>query len=150
MGRSSAGYDANGSATYPTVYWTHGFGGTLARARSFGFLIYQRMAEHKMPPMIWVMLDESCATGTHEFANSLNNGPWGTALTAEFIPYLEKKYRMDARVSGRFLQGHSSGGWATLQLQVNYPTNLRRHLVDLSRSERLPQLQRHRPLRASR
>jgi len=28
---------------------------------------------------------------------------------------------MDARVSGRFLQGHSSGGWATLQLQVNYP-----------------------------
>ena len=28
---------------------------------------------------------------------------------------------MDARVSGRFLQGHSSGGWATLWLQVTYP-----------------------------
>lgn len=28
---------------------------------------------------------------------------------------------MDGRASGRFLQGHSSGGWATLQLQVNYP-----------------------------
>jgi hypothetical protein len=28
---------------------------------------------------------------------------------------------MDAKASGRFLQGHSSGGWATLQLQVNYP-----------------------------
>src|SRR5579871_4844396 len=115
------GYDAKDAATYPTVYWTHGFGGTLPSSEYFGSLIYQRMAEHKMPPMIWVMLDESSATGTHEFANSVNDGPWGTALTTEFIPYLEGKYRMDARTSGRFLQGHSSGGWATLQLQVNYP-----------------------------
>jgi len=28
---------------------------------------------------------------------------------------------MDARVSGRLLQGHSSGGWATLWLQTAYP-----------------------------
>ena len=28
---------------------------------------------------------------------------------------------MDARPSGRFLTGHSSGGWATLWLQVRYP-----------------------------
>jgi Putative esterase len=68
-----------------------------------------------------VMLNESWTTGTQEFADSVNNGPWGHALTAEFIPYLESKYRMDAKVNGRFLQGHSSGGWATLQLQVNYP-----------------------------
>jgi len=114
-------YNATASRRYPTVYWTHGFGGTLARIKLFGAQIYQRMAKGKMPPMIWVMLDESGATGTHEFANSVNNGPWGTALTTEFIPWIESRYRMDARPSGRFLQGHSSGGWATLQLQVNYP-----------------------------
>jgi hypothetical protein len=74
-----------------------------------------------MPPMIWIFLDESLPTGTHEFADSVNNGPWGQALTAEFIPWIEAKYRMDAKSTGRFLQGHSSGGWATLQLQVNYP-----------------------------
>jgi S-formylglutathione hydrolase FrmB len=34
---------------------------------------------------------------------------------------LERTYRMDAKRNGRFLNGHSSGGWATLQLQVNYP-----------------------------
>jgi hypothetical protein len=84
-------------------------------------MIYARMAQGKMPPIIWLMLDESLATGTHEFADSVNNGPWGAALTTEFIPWIESKYRMDAKVSGRFLQGHSSGGWATLQLQVNYP-----------------------------
>jgi S-formylglutathione hydrolase FrmB len=74
-----------------------------------------------MPPMIWVYLDESSPTGTHEFADSVNNGPWGKALTEELIPQLESTYRMDARVSGRFLNGHSSGGWATLWLQTRYP-----------------------------
>ena len=28
---------------------------------------------------------------------------------------------MDGHASGRFLNGHSSGGWATLQLQTHYP-----------------------------
>jgi enterochelin esterase-like enzyme len=115
------GYDDHPRERYPTVYWTHGFGGNLMYSKLSGQGLYNRMAEGKMPPMIWVMLDESLATGTHEFADSVNNGPWGAALTTEFIPYLESKYRMDAKVSGRFLQGHSSGGWATLQLQVNYP-----------------------------
>lgn len=115
------GYRQHMSARYPTVYWTHGFNGTLLYAKIQGWAIYTRMAQGKMPPMIWVMLDESLATGTHEFANSVNNGPWGTALTTELIPKLEAKYRMDARPGSRFLQGHSSGGWATLQLQVNYP-----------------------------
>ncbi|HEX5236044.1 MAG TPA: alpha/beta hydrolase-fold protein [Silvibacterium sp.] len=115
------GYDGTGKIHYPTVYWTHGFGGNLASSKLWGERIYERMAAGKMPPMIWVMLDESLPTGTHEFADSVNNGPWGEALTKEFIPYLETKYRMDRRARGRFLQGHSSGGWATLQLQVNYP-----------------------------
>lgn len=115
------GYETSGKQRYPTVYWTHGFGGQLAYSKITGERIYERMAQGKMPPMIWVMLDESLPTGTHEFADSVNDGPWGEALTKEFIPHLEAKYRMDGKPSGRFLQGHSSGGWATLQLQVNYP-----------------------------
>lgn len=115
------GYREHTGERYPTVYWTHGFGGNLAYSKMEGLEIEHRMQEGKMPPMIWVMLDESLPTGTHEFADSVNNGPWGAALTREFIPYLESKYRMDASPSGRFLEGHSSGGWATLQLQVNYP-----------------------------
>jgi Putative esterase len=114
-------YDAHAAVRYPTVYWTHGFGGTLTLAQRTGAALYQRTAQGKIPPMIWVMLDESCPTGTHEFADSVNDGPWGKALTAEFIPYLEARYKMDARASGRFLEGHSSGGWATLQLQIDYP-----------------------------
>jgi Putative esterase len=114
-------YDVNKTLRYPTVYWTHGFTGRLLTAESFGATVFDRMKRGRIPPMIWVMLDESWTTGTHEFADSVNNGPWGKALTSELIPALERKYRMDARARGRFLQGHSSGGWATLQLQVNYP-----------------------------
>jgi enterochelin esterase-like enzyme len=115
------GYAEHSTERYPTVYWTHGFTGNIEYSLGTGMRIYERMKEGKMPPMIWVMLDESCPQGTHEFADSVNDGPWGAALTTEFLPYLEAKYRMDARATGRFLNGHSSGGWATLQLEVNYP-----------------------------
>ncbi len=111
----------SGSERYPTVFWTHGFGGDLDGALVYGLRLYERMKARSMPPMIWVMLDESCAEGTHEFADSVNDGPWGAALTTELIPWLESKYRMDARRDGRFLNGHSSGGWATLQLEIDYP-----------------------------
>lgn len=115
------GYDTSPHERYPTVYWTHGFGGKLEYNVNSGMRIRERMEQGKMPPMIWVMLDESLPEGTHEFADSVNNGPWGAALTGEFVPYLERKYRMDGRRDGRLLNGHSSGGWATLQLEVNYP-----------------------------
>ena len=44
-------------------------------------VLYDRMKQGRMPELIWVLLDESSPTGTHEFADSVNNGPWGTALT---------------------------------------------------------------------
>jgi len=115
-------YENHPAEKYPTVYFTHGFGGTLQGLRArYAPILYDRMKQGKMPEMIWVLLDESSPTGTHEFADSVNNGPWGRALTTELIPRIESEYRMDARTSGRFLQGHSSGGWATLWLQTHYP-----------------------------
>jgi hypothetical protein len=115
------GYLARQATTYPTVYWTHGFGGTRALIERTAENYHTRLEAGDLQNMIWVMLDESFPTGTVEFADSVNNGPWGFALIHEFIPYLEKRYRMDAKPSGRFLTGHSSGGWATLWLQVAYP-----------------------------
>jgi hypothetical protein len=115
------GYDAKAGKRYPTVYYTQGFGGNNERVAGPLVGVYAAMSKGEMPPMIWVFLDESSPTGTHEFADSVNNGPWGQALTTELIPQLESQYRMDAKVGGRFLNGHSSGGWATLWLQTRYP-----------------------------
>jgi S-formylglutathione hydrolase FrmB len=115
------GYDPAGTKTWPTVYLTHGFGAGYHGVQWLAAQHLRLMNEGQIPPMIWVSLDESFPTGTHEFADSVNNGPWGEALTTELIPWLERNYRMDARPSGRFLTGHSSGGWATLWLQTRYP-----------------------------
>ena len=114
-------YDAKATAHYPTVYFTHGFGGDMNGLIQPMLGVYSAMEDGQMPPMVWVFLDQSSATGTHEFADSVNNGPWGHSLTSEFIPHLESQFRMDAKPNGRFLQGHSSGGWATLWLQTRYP-----------------------------
>jgi S-formylglutathione hydrolase FrmB len=56
-----------------------------------------------------------------EFADSVNDGPWATALTREFLPAFDAQFRTLATPASRFLFGHSSGGWSALWLQVNYP-----------------------------
>jgi hypothetical protein len=68
--------------------------------------------------VIEVILDGNCALGHSVYANSENNGPWSDALITEFIPVLEKKFRANG---ARLLMGHSSGGWAALWLQTQYP-----------------------------
>ena len=68
--------------------------------------------------VILVYLDGNCRLGHSVYANSDNNGPWGDALTTEFIPQLEKVYRCNG---AHLLNGHSSGGWTVLWLQTHYP-----------------------------
>jgi S-formylglutathione hydrolase FrmB len=110
------------SHRFPAVYLIPGFGSTAEDLPgSFGEPVLREMFARRAPEMIYVLLDESLPTGTHEFADSVNNGPWGTALVSELIPWLESKYRMDAKPEGRLLTGHSSGGWATLWLQITHP-----------------------------
>jgi enterochelin esterase-like enzyme len=115
------GYDPNSRATYPTVYTAGAFGAGHKLTGQQLSRMWHLMETGAMPPMIWVALDHSSPTGTSEFADSVNNGPWGEALVDEVIPALEAKYRMDAKPSGRFLTGHSSGGWFALWTIVRYP-----------------------------
>ena len=114
-------YSTSVNTRYPAVYRIHGFGGSHLGAWKSAPALLKKMADGTLPEMINVYLDGTCPWGHHEFADSANNGPWGQALTKEFIPYLESRFRMDAVPSGRLLTGHSSGGWSTLWLQVNYP-----------------------------
>ena len=115
------GYGTDEKRRYATVYHVHGFGGNHTAAWRQGMQLVKEMSESKHAEMIHVYLDGSFPTGHHEFADSVNNGPWGRALTEEFIPHLEKTFRCDAKPYARFLTGHSSGGWSTLWLQVTYP-----------------------------
>lgn len=113
---------ANLSSTrYPTVYMIHGYGGGYVPSKQAVDGLLAQMQKGEVPEMILVYLNAHCPMGHHVFADSVNNGPWGSALVKEFIPYLEKQFRMDAKPSGRFLTGHSSGGWSTLWVMISHP-----------------------------
>ncbi|WP_312217489.1 alpha/beta hydrolase [Brevundimonas sp.] len=104
----------------PVVYFTHGFGGGMASLQDTAAGLVRQMKAGVLPRLIWVLLDQSGPMGTHEFADSLNNGPWGAALTQELIPVIDDRFRTQRRRNARFVMGHSSGGWAALWLQLEY------------------------------
>jgi hypothetical protein len=103
---------------YPVIYEIPGFGGTHYEARREEPLKEQNEGGVEF---LRVVLDPSCPLGHHVFADSANNGPVGQALTTEFIPEFERRYRAISEPTARFLNGHSSGGWSSLWLQVTYP-----------------------------
>jgi S-formylglutathione hydrolase FrmB len=114
-------YASHASITWPVVYVLGVGGSNYAQNLELASLVAQMTSAPNVPQMIWVFLNYSTITGTTEFVDSVNNGPWETALMRELIPALEKRFRMDARPSGRFLTGHSSGGWASLWLELRHP-----------------------------
>jgi S-formylglutathione hydrolase FrmB len=115
------GYDEDAKRLYPTVYHVHGYGGDETDAWGAGPRLRAQMTAGKIAPFVHVFLDASFPTGHTAFADSVNNGPWGRALTQDLIPALEAKFRLAPDPALRFLTGHSSGGWSTLWLQTTYP-----------------------------
>ena len=106
---------------YATVYVIGGYGTTARVLPSVAQRTSALLARSGGTQLIYVYLDPHVALGHGVFADSVNNGPLGRALTAELIPYLESRWRMTATAGTRFLTGHSSGGWSTMWLQVTYP-----------------------------
>ena len=105
----------------PVCYSIHGFGGSHRSGIRRAAELAEAMATGKQPRLCLVYLDAQFPLGHHEFADSVNNGPWGKALTSEFVPALEQHFAVGGDAGARFLTGHSSGGWSSLWLQVTYP-----------------------------
>jgi hypothetical protein len=101
----------------PTLYIIPGFGGDHFMAPLFARNSQFAYARD----LIRVVLDPDCGTGHHVFADSVTNGPRGAALIEEFIPYIERSFPALSQPRARLLNGHSSGGWSSLWLQVAYP-----------------------------
>lgn len=109
-------YEKEPDQRFPALYVIPGFGGDLRQTGMYAMILGQTKT-----PFVRIALDAMCGTGHHVFADSDNNGPWGTALVEELIPYLEKHYRLIPEPRARLLTGHSSGGWSSLWLQVSHP-----------------------------
>ncbi|MGV3608156.1 MAG: alpha/beta hydrolase-fold protein [Planctomycetaceae bacterium] len=105
---------ADSDKVYPVIFQVPGFGGTHHYAQPL------TMTSGLEVEFVQVLLDASCPTGHHVFADSENNGPWGTALVEDFLPAFEKSFRVVKSRHGRFVMGHSSGGWSSLWLQLSH------------------------------
>ena len=114
-----AGYDEHPERRYPVIYQIPGFGGTHRPARQYETSPPQ--AQEGEAEFIRVLLSGNCKWGHHVYADSATNGPRGAALVQELIPHIDAHYRTVADENARFVTGHSSGGWSSLWLQVNYP-----------------------------
>ncbi|WAS90705.1 alpha/beta hydrolase [Nannocystis punicea] len=106
----------------PALYFLHGFGSSALRTGA-GYTgdVLARDEAGVAPPLIRVFLDANHPLGHHVFADSANTGPWSTALVEELLPAIEARYGALPEPSARFLGGHSSGGWASLWLQIDHP-----------------------------
>ncbi len=112
-------YLSSTSKKFPVLYEVPGFGGGSFELSGVD---QPRETVRAGVPFVYVLLDPNVPTGHCVFADSANNGPWGEALTTEYIPALEAKFRCIDKPEARFVTGHSSGGWSSLWLQVAYPT----------------------------
>jgi len=119
-----SGYYDEPDRKYPVRYNIAGYGGRYTRANRFvswdkNFMNW--WLSDDAPQIINVFLDSEGPFGDCYQVDSENNGPYGTALIKELIPYIEKQYRGEGKPESRFLDGCSTGGWVSLALQIFYP-----------------------------
>src|SRR5262249_49229418 len=110
-------------STTPCAAFYHlpGYGGSLDSAWSTLADFARLSARFRRLAMAHVFIDPSVNGGYGYFTHSPNNGPWNSALTREFIPYIEEQFGVGGSAPSRFLEGASSGGWTVTWLQVSNP-----------------------------
>ncbi len=138
------GYEENPDKRYPVVYTV----GHFSERAPFGFTFkgcdkiesaetraarqartaqesgcefQQAWTSGKVPEVIAVFIQHTTPFYDDSYVlNSVNNGPYGDAITQEFIPEIDKRFRTIAAPHARLLTGGSTGGWDVLALQIHY------------------------------
>lgn len=117
-------FDKNSSKKYPVRVNIGGYSSSWTRA--------SRMEKNKefmdwwmsddAPEFVQIFLNGNNGPwGDPYYIDSKNSGPYGSALTQELIPFIEKEFKCIGTPESRFLDGCSTGGWVSFALQVFYP-----------------------------
>lgn len=130
------GFDENTSQKYPVAFnqghfpqQFRGFreveppaDGPARAYAEMAYRFYQDWSGGRLPKMLIVLTQHPTPYYDDSYGvNSANMGPYGDALTKEFYPALEQKFRAIGEPWARVLFGGSTGGWMTLAEQVFYP-----------------------------
>jgi enterochelin esterase-like enzyme len=116
------GYETS-ERSYPVLYLLHGSGDDQTGWVQFGEVQHitdQTINAGNCTPMIIVMPDAN--TGQRGYFNSVK-GDWRYEdfFFHEFIPYIEKTYRVRAEKQYRAISGNSMGGGGTFMYALHHP-----------------------------
>lgn len=113
-------YDTS-ERSYPVLYLLHGYSDDETGWIQFGEanLIADRgIANGDFPPCIIVMPDGKVTWYSNSFDGK---DPWEDMFIGEFIPFIEKQYRVRPQKEFRAIAGLSMGGNGALLLSMRHP-----------------------------
>jgi enterochelin esterase-like enzyme len=114
---------ATSQRSYPVLYLLHGSGDDQTGWVQFGEVLHiadEAINQGKATPMIIVMPDAN--TGQRGYFNDIK-GKWRYEdfFFQEFIPYIEKQYRIKSDKRFRAISGLSMGGGGTFMYALHHP-----------------------------
>jgi hypothetical protein len=117
-------FDREPERRYPLRLHIGGFGDRYTEVGDMmaeGASFRRAWLAEKAPKMLLLHLDGAGPLGDPYQVNSDCHGPYGDAVVKELIPHVEKTFRGLGKPHARVQDGHSTGGWVSLALQVFYP-----------------------------
>lgn len=114
------GYDANKAKRYPVAYYLHGLGDNeQSLINSGGWSIYEELLQRKKIGEFIIV----APAGLRSFYVDSRNGkmPYEQFFFKEFMPNIEKKYRVGTLRRERGLIGISMGGFGALHYAFSHP-----------------------------
>ncbi len=115
-----ADYSVN-QRSYPVVYLLHGYSDDETGWIQFGQanqIVDKGVAEGKVPPCILVIPDGRVTWYCNSYDKTDN---WEDVFTQEFMPAIEKEYRIRAKREFRAIAGLSMGGYGALKISMRHP-----------------------------
>lgn len=111
------GYDSS-TTSYPIIYFLHGNHGTEKGLWPVVEKAHQLITAGELPPFI-----VACMAGGNAFYGNQFEGRCQVydLFFEEFIPHIEKNYRVKTEPRFRHLQGASAGGYGALMYAVKRP-----------------------------
>jgi S-formylglutathione hydrolase FrmB len=113
-------YDAEATRRYPVLYFLHGLGeNEQILIASGGLSLIEEMWEHKQ---LGEFLIVTPAAGSSFYIDSRDGRTrYEDFMVQEFLPFIEKRYRVRAGRTSRGISGVSMGGYGALHLAFRHP-----------------------------
>jgi len=114
------GYDAHPAKKFPVLYFLHGLGGDQTfLVTSGGWQIIEDLWEQKKIGEFVIITPQ--ANNSFYIDSKDGRVKYEDFFVREFMPRMEKKYRLLGTRRGRAISGVSMGGYGSLRLAFKYP-----------------------------